>query len=110
MSISFNGNYLYSFTDSKTADSFRSTMDRRINKTTSWNSKNVGFYVGKTDSKDVIVLTGQDYKDYQKATEDIEAIGSCPNYVREQILKGYAEKAILVDCKNKNMVFRDYSI
>lgn len=90
MTISFHGNHLYTVPSNKQYSTYC-----QIRETEGLNSRKVN----RIDDNKILVLDGQDYKNYEQAVHMTGGALGVPAH--EEILKGYADQAIKVDLVKK---------
>ena len=102
MSISFTGNYLYSFKDQETAINFKKSINNSLKNMTRSNIDGSQRFWVSRDNSDVFVLTDKDYDNYQKAKDSIgnlSASNTTMAYLTHRLQEAYKDNAIKVDCK-----------
>ena len=100
-SISFAGNYLYSFSDQETARDFAHLMKKSLKKMIRSNFDGSQRFLVSYNNLDVFVLSDKDYDNYQKAVDSVTTSSgttTTANYIVDRLREAYIDNAIKVDC------------
>lgn len=101
MKVSFTGNYLYTYKDTTTRNKAYEQMRKAQDDMLSITSNS--FDIFDIDKNQILLLNGQDYKDYRQFVALNNSVNIKGDSVNTQYLQALKDKAVNVDLRRINL-------